>query len=520
MSRRPERSRALPPVTLQLEISSIAPGGAGIAHVARDDVRRAVFVPRTAPGEVVEAEVDFSHKPARAHLLRVLVPSPARAEVPCGWAERCGGCALMHLTPGAQLEAHRAIVSSALTRALQAGSSPGAELPPMAVHAAPTAVGYRTRARFAVVSGRGSPQIGYRRAESRRGREHRVVPGPRPSSRRRAPTAEAALRARAGRGRGERGTGRPGATGARGPLGPRFVGPFFWRASGASRTRGMGRRRNGIEGARKPARVGDPRAVTTAADGEPLVVPAGGFAQAHPAMNQKLGERVRALSVPSGATASTGDWVELFAGSGNFTVLLARHTPSLLAVESDPRAVDAARENLRTRGLAARVVLADAGDFELPNGARTVVLDPPRAGAAAVATRLARSKVRRVIYVSCDPATLARDVTTLAASGFQLSAVELFEMFPHTAHVETLVMLERAAGRSLPPLAWESMIPRVDERFRREVAEFDLRCTCESCAAFEPETERCAYGYPTEPHRRLPLADARDFIFCKAFELA
>ena len=64
------------------------------------------------------------------------------------------------------------------------------------------------------------------------------------------------------------------------------------------------------------------------------------------------------------------------------------------------------------------------------------------------------------------------------------------------------------------------MISRVDERFRREVAEFDLRCTCGSCAAFEPETERCAYGYPTEPHRRLPLADARDFIFCKAFELA
>ena len=82
------------------------------------------------------------------------------------------------------------------------------------------------------------------------------------------------------------------------------------------------------------------------------------------------------------------------------------------------------------------------------------MLDPPRAGAAAVAARLARSKVRRVIYVSCDPATLARDVTTLAASGFQLSAVELFEMFPHTAHVETLVMLERAPGGapSPPPL--------------------------------------------------------------------
>ena len=447
MSRRPEQSRALPPVTLQLEISSIAPGGAGIAHVARDDVRRAVFVPRTAPGEVVEAEVDFTHKPARAHLLRVLAPSPARAEVACGWAERCGGCALMHLTPGAQLEAHRAIVSSALTRALQAGSSPGAELPPMAVHAAPTTVGYRTRARFAVVSGRGSPQIGYRRAESRRGREHRVVPGPRPSSRRRAPTAEAALRARAGRGRGERGTGQPGATGARGPLGPRFVGPFFWRASGASRTRGMGRRRNldrrrpQAGSRRRPAGGHDGRRRRTARRtrgrvraSAPRDEPKARRASAGPVGTQRCDRPAPAIGSSSSQARGISRcfWRGIPRRSWPSNPTLVRST--------------AARENLRTRGLAARVVLADAGDFELPNGARTVVLNPPRAGAAAVATRLARSKVRRVIYVSCDPATLARDVTTLAASGFQLSAVELFEMFPHTAHVETLVMLERAAG--------------------------------------------------------------------------
>jgi hypothetical protein len=65
------------------------------------------------------------------------------------------------------------------------------------------------------------------------------------------------------------------------------------------------------------------------------------------------------------------------------------------------------------------------------------------------------------------------------------------------------------------------MITRLDDQFRRELAEFDLRCTCESCGAFEPDGATCAYGYPTEPHRRLALAeDRREFVFCKAFELA
>ena len=65
------------------------------------------------------------------------------------------------------------------------------------------------------------------------------------------------------------------------------------------------------------------------------------------------------------------------------------------------------------------------------------------------------------------------------------------------------------------------MITRIDEQFRREIERFDLRCTCDACGAFEPSESTCAYGYPTEPHRRLPLADGpQEFAFCKAFELA
>ncbi|HEX9295799.1 MAG TPA: hypothetical protein VF881_08185 [Polyangiaceae bacterium] len=63
------------------------------------------------------------------------------------------------------------------------------------------------------------------------------------------------------------------------------------------------------------------------------------------------------------------------------------------------------------------------------------------------------------------------------------------------------------------------MISRVDPQFVLEVERFALRCTCESCGAFDPEGENCAYGYPTEPHRRLELVQAEQFTFCKAFEL-
>jgi hypothetical protein len=64
------------------------------------------------------------------------------------------------------------------------------------------------------------------------------------------------------------------------------------------------------------------------------------------------------------------------------------------------------------------------------------------------------------------------------------------------------------------------MITRIDRRFVEEATRFDLRCTCDWCGAFNESAGSCAYGYPTEPHRRLPLADGAEFIFCKAFELA
>jgi 23S rRNA (uracil1939-C5)-methyltransferase len=441
-SRRSER--------LRLAITSIAPGGQGVAHVERGSERRAVFVARSAPGDLLEAQVDFEQRPARGALLRLLEPSALRAEAPCPHAERCGGCDLMHLTHEAQLDAHRRIVSELLERAT-------GRVAAMNVHAAPSSTRYRTRARLAVLASRGRAVVGYRRAASRHiegvttclvldARLEPVLAVVQELFARENGEGEVAIAL------GQ--TAKPVLdVHWRGELAGAFYAAIERHvASGA-----LAGAEVWLAGAREPARVGDARAVTVGADGEPLVVPAGGFAQAHAALNGELGRTALALAQigASREADASRPTVELFAGSGNFTVLFARHTESLIAVESDARASSAARANLAARGLRARVVEGDADTFDLPAAARAVILDPPRGGASGGAHRIAASKVRRVVYVSCDATTLARDAEILARGGFTLERVELFEMFPHTSHVEIVALLERAASAKgasgLPP---------------------------------------------------------------------
>ncbi|HKQ67874.1 MAG TPA: methyltransferase domain-containing protein [Polyangiaceae bacterium] len=416
----------------RLEISAIAPGGEGVSHVVDGGRRRAVFVAKAAPGDVIDAEVDFGKKPARARIVRVVDPSPLRVEPPCSFAERCGGCDLMHVGVAAQLEIHAGIVKSALERAV------GGELCPVESHAAPRDVGYRSRARVAISASRGKVLLGYRRSSSNDVEDIASCL-----------VLDAALSGWLGPlreyFRRERGSGEANlALGSAGrPVldlhwSGELTGAFFGALGGAVESGACSGACVWLKGAREPARIGDPRALTTAADGQPLLVPSGGFAQAHVAMNAKLGDRVLALGGVQGTEV-----LELFAGSGNFSVLLAAHAAALTTVESDPSAVEVARMNLRSRSLTARVVQADADAFDVPKAVRTVLLDPPRTGAAGASERLARSKVRRVVYVSCDAATLARDVAILVPSGFAVQTVETFEMFPHTSHVESLVVLDR-----------------------------------------------------------------------------
>ena len=192
-----------------------------------------------------------------------------------------------------------------------------------------------------------------------------------------------------------------------------------------------------MHGVNTPARIGDPRPVFMASDGLPVHAPPRGFAQA-----SEIGDRVLVDLVARRARASGLRVLELFAGSGNFTVALAREAAKVTAVELDPAASAAARENVAARGLAnVTSVAADADAYPIPKDTEVVVLDPPRAGARGAAAALAaHKKVKRIVYVSCEPTTLARDLKTLAA--YTIVSVDAVDLFPDTSHVETVVTLE------------------------------------------------------------------------------
>lgn len=432
--------------TLRLTIGSLAPGGDGVAHVEIGGARRAVFVPLSAPGDVLDADVDLTTTPARGSIRRLLEPSVQRAEPPCPSFFRCGGCALMHLTPEARANARTQLVLETVVRALA----------PLSVevthHAAPAELGYRTRARLSIVGGR-PPVVGFHQKRSKHvaALDACIVLDPRL-----APALTLVRDALSGaHGSGEASVSL-GASGLpvvaltwEGELPPEAFARFdAQRASGA-----IAGARIQLAGARAPATIGDTSVSTTGADGEPLELAALGFAQANPAVSRALGACVAELARTAGRRV-----LELHAGAGNLTVALARGAAAYVAVESDGDATELLRKNLARRGIrGVRIVTADAERVTVERDVDLVVLDPPRTGARGAATAIAASRAREVIYVSCDPATLARDARVLVGAGFAPVALHAFDMFPQTAHVESVLHLRRdrlassRVARSHPP---------------------------------------------------------------------
>src|SRR5699024_8183383 len=143
--------------------------------------------------------------------------------------------------------------------------------------------------------------------------------------------------------------------------------------------------------------------------------------------------------------------LELFSGLGNFTLPLARYATRVVTVEGEPALVQRARANARVNDI--DNVEAYVGNlFEpqmdapwLQNHFDTVLVDPPRSGAAEVLPLVAAHKPRRIVYCSCHPATLARDAGNLVTNhGYRLTHAGVMDMFPHTAHIESMAVFERA----------------------------------------------------------------------------
>jgi 23S rRNA (uracil1939-C5)-methyltransferase len=141
--------------------------------------------------------------------------------------------------------------------------------------------------------------------------------------------------------------------------------------------------------------------------------------------------------------------IELYSGVGLFTVALARRFTNVIAVEDDADATDFARRSLSDAGLSnTEVVNGDVADWLESEKNRAalqidfLLLDPPRTGAESrVIAGIIRLNPKRICYVSCDPATLARDLKKLIAGGYSISSIRAFDMFPQTHHVETVVHL-------------------------------------------------------------------------------
>ena len=390
--------------TADLDITALAAGGDG---VARDATGKVTFVPYTAVGDRVRVAVGEQHRSfARGELLEVLAPSPDRTAPPCPlFATRaCGGCQWQHVARPAQLAAKHAIVAGALRKAIAAGMTLLPVLDP-----AP-AYGWRRRTRLHVLDG----AIGFFAPRS-----HAVASqlgvgcvqlDPRLDR-----AVQAVGKARPPDGELDLALGHDGAivvaTRAPWPAGERVVG-----------TAGI----VGVE-------AGDARYGTIEIELEPgLVGRAADFAQASAAGNATLvAEAVRALGKPAGAL------LELHAGGGNFTRALVAAGWQVTA--SDVVAPRRRIEGIRFLKAAALSAVRKVQREQFA----AVLLDPPRTGAAEVVALLPALGPATIVYVSCDPATLGRDLELLAGAGMVARRAQPIDLMPQTSHVEVIVTLTR-----------------------------------------------------------------------------
>jgi 23S rRNA (uracil1939-C5)-methyltransferase len=434
---------------LELEITDLAWGGVGVGRIAGGFV---ILVQGALAGERVAARVGRVRRAhAEARCEAILRASPDRVEPPCAHYDVCGGCDLQHLAPVAQTASRRRQVGALLERI--AGCAPGL------VQEAVPAEGsgpYRFRMDFDRGMGpEGSPILGLHRRGAPTAlepvRECAILAAEGNHAR---DAIEAALRDAV-----------PPAQVARvsiqvDPGGPRVLATLVLEAAPGPEIRDLARwivDRNpgiaGVVGVWTPGAHGRPRTITLAGrdyleiqvEEDRLRVPAGAFFQPNARGWRILRRQTIDLVDPGPADRI----LELYCGVGFFTLPLARRAATVAAVEGQRAAVLAARGNLARAGLVnARVVARDVaaavpallreGKFD------AVLVDPPRAGLpGATARLLARSGIGRIIYVSCDPGTLARDLAILAGPDrYRVSRVVPIDLFPHSHHVECVARLD------------------------------------------------------------------------------
>ena len=380
----------------EVEIERLVPGGVGLAHAEG----LTLFVALAAPGDVMRVKLDrVQGTVGFASIVEILKSSAARIEPPCPYFGRCGGCDFQQMTYEAQLQAKVDIIRDCLHR-IGKLEAPG-EIP---ITPSPDEWRYRARATWQVAA------------------QERLL------------------------GYYERGTNRVCDVEYCAVLTPEME-TTLERVHQEVAARDMRQLRHvdavvGDEGVSvAPSIAGfNARTLSRRIGNEVYSFSADTFFQ----VNHQLLEPLIAAALADDAGQFA---IDLYCGVGLFTLPMARRFARVTGVEGHPRAVEFARRNLERAKLenveVANLGVADWVKHSLPfEPLDFLLLDPPRVGCEnAVIEGILRLRPRRLAYVSCDPATLARDLRKFIDAGYLLDSVAAFDMFPQTHHVETVARL-------------------------------------------------------------------------------
>ena len=432
---------------MKLEIEALDAAGRGVARNAG----KVVFVEGALAGEVVEARLlEAKPKFDRARVTQILHASASRRTPLCPYFGVCGGCATQHVDARTQVAAKQRWLEDNLARI---GKLRGKDLPAMLAPIYGEEWGYRYRARLSVrfVAGKGGALVGFREKKSTYVADMRsceVLP-PKISSllvplrslinnlsiRDRVPQVEIAVGAAATVlllrhllpfSEADHALLRNFADMQAvhvwlQPAGPETVAPFH-------------------------PQVRDALFYDIPEFGVRIAFQPSDFTQVNPAVNRLLVSRALRLLDPQ-----PGERIaDLFCGIGNFSLPIATRGAQVIGFEGSSLLVERARQNAAANDLVAQFEVADLFQPGLGTGLGNFgrfdkfLIDPPREGAISLVHSLPDDWPRRIVYVSCDPATLARDADVLVhGKGFRLSSAGVVNMFPHTAHVESIALFER-----------------------------------------------------------------------------
>lgn len=401
---------------LQLQITALSHSGDGIAHAEG----RTVFVPGALPGETVTVEIVQTRKDvSRARLVEVITPSPQRVDAPCPVFGRCGGCQLQHLGYADQLAFKEEQVRVQMRRLAGLKDAPVRPILP-----APEPFGYRNQVQWSLTP---AGELGFRGQGS-----HDVVPvGACPIAHPAINTARGLLNLEPDTGL-ERVTIRVDESGD-----PLLVLEPYDETPEVSLDFSMAAavlREDGTSFA-----LAERDWLDVVVKGRPFRVSAGSFFQINLAQAERLVDLVLEALEP----AHDQIVFDLYCGVGLFSAFVAPLVAQVVGVEAYGPAIDDAALNLDDfDNVSLYAADVDEALPVLDVKPSAVVLDPPRAGLSATAAdRLGESGAARIAYVSCDPATLARDVARLARHGYRLAWAQPVDMFPQTFHIETVALL-------------------------------------------------------------------------------